>query len=201
MEQIKGLINLTLPPAGIGLGISATTQPVASVNLRTFVLWLCEVRGVLNDQGLSSPDHLKRVACVKLRTFVLWPREVRVVLNDQGLSCPDHLESLLYWILVLKLVHVQVTPWSPLGRRDMPQPGGYQHQTGPSGREVANNPSSPPDFTVHDFPRHCWSESVSSDSLERLRGKCFHWRHLPRFADHRPCFSCTAFTSFPLLNR
>ena len=64
-----------------------------------------------------------RVASVELRTFVLLPREVRVVLNDQGLFSPDHLKSLLSWALVLKFVHIQITPRSPLGRRDMPQSG------------------------------------------------------------------------------
>ena len=54
------------------------------------------------------------VASVELRTFVLLPREVRVVLNDQGLFSPDHLKSLLSWVLVLKFVHVQVTPRSPI---------------------------------------------------------------------------------------
>ena len=91
------------------------------------------------------------VVSVNFRTFVLLPREVRGVLNDQSLSSPDHLKSRLSWVLVLKFVHIQITPRSPLGRRDMPQSGGYQHQSGPSDREVANNPSSPPNFTVHSF--------------------------------------------------
>jgi hypothetical protein len=51
------------------------------------------------------------------------PREVRDILNDQGLSSPDHLKSLLSWVLVLKFVHVQVTPRAPLGCRDMPESG------------------------------------------------------------------------------
>ena len=58
----------------------------------------------------STVPNRPLVVSVNLPTFVLWPREVRDILNDQGLSCPDHLESLLSWILVLKLVHVQVTP-------------------------------------------------------------------------------------------
>jgi hypothetical protein len=75
----------------------------------------------------STVPNRPLVVSVNLPTFVLWPREVRVVLNDQGLSSPDHFKSLLSWVLVLKCVHVQVTPRSPLGRRDMPQPGRYQH--------------------------------------------------------------------------
>jgi len=92
-----------------------------------------------------------KVLSVNLRTFVLCPPEEGGVLIAQGLSCPDHLKSLLSWVLVLKFVHIQITPRSPLGRRDMPQSGGYQHQSEPSVREVANNPGSPPDFTVHPF--------------------------------------------------
>ena len=92
-----------------------------------------------------------KVLSLNLHTVVLCPPEVGGVLIDQGLSCPDHLKSLLSWVLVLKFVHIQITPRSPLGRRDMPQSGGYQHQGGPSVREVANNPGSPPDFTVHPF--------------------------------------------------
>ena len=54
------------------------------------------------------------VASVKLRTFVLRPREVRVVLNGQGLSSPDHFKSLLSLVLVLKFVHIQIPPRSPI---------------------------------------------------------------------------------------